>query len=292
MRLISGLLKFSDSSDHGKLPTTRQITSFWSRYRSKMKLENAKTSSNSIPVDQLDEWVADSLDHSKELLGDDSIGIANDNVHTDSNNRSSGDSKNLHSKVFVLDGCFKEVGGDDVVNELIKSKGGKVRAKVSVRTNYVLQGSNPKKKPSGKKPNVEFIDLKIFQQLLKGNQVNDVGAPSPANKNTHDNASTDSSVTTANVTTAAAAMPVPEPHVPQRQPLSHVPKAQTVSASTSTKSTTLHGKVFVLDIVERHDEVKELIESEGGQVNKNMSKSTNYILQGNNPKKKNWHQAP
>ena len=119
MRLPSGLLKFSDSSDHGKLPTTRQIKSFWSRYRSKKRLENEKNASNSIPVDQLDEWVADSLDHSKELLGDDSIGIAYGNVHADP----------MHSKVFVLDGCFKEVGGDDVVKKLIESKGGKVHAK-------------------------------------------------------------------------------------------------------------------------------------------------------------------
>lgn len=138
-------------------------------------------------------------------------------------------------------------------------------------SDYVLQGSNPKKKPSGKNPHVKFIDLKIFQQLVKGNQVDDAGAPSTANKNTHDNASTDSSVTTANVTTAAAAMPAPEPHVPRSQPRSRVSKAQAVSASTSTKSTILHGKFFVLDNVGRHDEAKELIERVGGHVKKNMS---------------------
>jgi len=136
----------------------------------------------------------------------------------------------LYGKVLVLDGCFNNLSGRDEVKKLIKSQGGEVRTNLSINANYVLQGSNPKKKSSKMHSDVQFIDWKAFQKLLADNQVD------ATKEKYHDIALDNPSLATTSVATKTTAPSVAEPKVPPSRPLSHVLHANAVSTATNAQS--------------------------------------------------------
>jgi len=82
MKLGRRLVKFGSTSKYGNLPTTGQVTSFWSRFEAKNTAMNAKQAVTAnklegIPEESvLDEWVGSAL------LGDGSDGAAISSVNT------------------------------------------------------------------------------------------------------------------------------------------------------------------------------------------------------------------
>lgn len=56
-RLASGLLKYSSTSDYGKLPSIEQIKSFWSRY----KIKKSKAGLEGVADNEIQQWVNEAL---------------------------------------------------------------------------------------------------------------------------------------------------------------------------------------------------------------------------------------
>ena len=130
MKQTSGLRMFSSTLDHGDLPTTDKIVSFWGRYRTTKKkhAEIAAATKNDI-----EEWVESALDPHNPPVGDDSINTGNDDVDTGSSVEPllASASNVFHEKTFVLDGCFIEAGGVDHVKSLIVDAGGILKLRLS-----------------------------------------------------------------------------------------------------------------------------------------------------------------
>ena len=106
----------------------------------------------------------------------------------------------------------------------------------TLSSDYVLQGSNHKKKITKKCSAVQFIDWKAFQKLLTDDQVDAICVLSPGKENCHGIALDHLSLATPFCAAKTAAPSVADPKVTPSQPLSHALHTNAMSTATTTQS--------------------------------------------------------